>query len=187
MGVLPLVYTLMNDSSTQTTMSDKFWLSVGGLGVLGTIAAKSNGLEFGSSSFLGIVVCVASILAACFELILVKKLANGMKMSPADTVVNMALPAAAILLIPAFAWKLPNWPSRADETNVAVFQEACKLNQWALPLIILSGVFATLYNQFLYKLVQQFSPEHTAFASNANKLATIALSILLGFETCPSG
>jgi len=185
--MLPLVYLMLQDKNNHTTSSDRFWLGLGAVGVLGSIVAKTHGFAMLHSSLLGITVCLISVLASCFELIMIKNLSQTMKMSPADTVMNMALPVAVILLIPAFCIELPNWKSHGLETNWVVFQVAHNMSQWVLPLILLSGVFAAFYNQLLYRLVQQFSPEHTAFASNSNKLATISLSLILGFEAFPGG
>jgi len=189
------VFTLMLQVILARWVADvKMDLSMGkvlfmlmGLGcAVVVVLSKSQSMTVSSSFGLGIILCVASLLASSLELIAVMFLCKGSKMNSIDTVLYMSLPVVAILVFPSLFLKHPvAYPGHGNMTDWSVFTEVCRLNAWTMVLVLLSGAFALGYNLLLYTVVKDLSPFTAAFAANFNKVVAIGLALVLGFEQLP--
>jgi len=136
----------------------------------------------------GVLVCVGSCFAAALNLVIARFLGKGMDLDPMEATLYTSLPSGFFLVVPAlFAPHPVAWPHYSLITDWQVFMKIIELSPQTLGLVLLSGVFAALYNILQYLLVQYLSATHTAFCGNFNKAATIFLSIALGLEKLPEG
>merc|ERR1719343_1251807 len=109
-------------------------------------------------------------------------------MNSIDTLLYMAIPVVVLLLLPSFFVKHPvAYKDHASSTDWHVLLEVSRLNFGTVILVLLSGVFSLGYNLLLHTTAKHLSPYFASFAGNFNKIAAIALSLLLGFEHLPAG
>jgi len=162
----------------------------GALCGLVAVVAKGHGLSSAADSshlIWGGFICLFSLFSAGMELVLAGLLGSGLGLNPIDTTFYMAIPVALLLMVPIFTVAHPvAWAGHGMLTDFQVLKEVIKLSPGTFGLALLSGVFAMAYNILLYNIVQTLSPAFSAFTSNFNKAATIALSVLLGFEALPA-
>jgi len=138
--------------------------------------------EAGSNVVLGVLVCLASLLSASMSMALAGLMGTSLKMNPIDTALYMAPPATLMLLVPIFFMPHPTeWPG-AMLTDWQITKTVAQHAPEVIGLALLSGGFAVCYNVLTYSFVQSLSATHAAFASNFNKAATIALSVIIGLE-----
>jgi len=153
------------------------------------VIAKGHGLtNAADSSHLvwGGCICLFSLFSASMELALAGMLGSGLGLNPIDTTFYMAIPVALLLAAPVFFVPHPvAWSAHGLMTDFQILKEVIELSPGTFGLALFSGVFAMVYNILLYNIVQTLSPAFSAFTSNFNKAATIALSVLLGFEVLP--
>jgi len=146
-----------------------------------TNTADSNNLIWGGC------ICLFSLFSASMELALAGLLGSGLGLNPIDTTFYMAVPVALLLITPIFLVPHPiAWSGHGSMTDFQILKEVIELSPGTFGLAVFSGVFAMVYNILLYNIVQTLSPAFSAFTSNFNKAATIALSVFLGFEVLPS-
>jgi len=146
-----------------------------------TNTADSNNLIWGGC------ICLFSLFSASMELALAGLLGSGLGLNPIDTTFYMAVPVALLLITPIFLVPHPiAWAGHGAMTDFQILKEVIELSPGTFGLAVFSGVFAMVYNILLYNIVQTLSPAFSAFTSNFNKAATIALSVFLGFEVLPS-
>ena len=161
--------------------------------LLGTLCSVAVVYSKGSSdgplnhNTLGIFICVLSVFTSYVELLCVKFMSTEIKMNPVDSVCHMALPVAAILtpFVFIFSHAVP-WPGNPYLTDYQVLVKVITLNPWTFVLALGSGFLALAFNLIFYNVVQKFSPVTACIASNFNKVAMVALSLLLGFEPMPA-
>lgn len=163
-----------------------------GCAFLATYAKSSGGGQGGEESaglVLGVIVAVASTWSGALNMVLAGVLGSEMKLNPLDTTCYMALPAALVLLVPALCLPHPmgKWPGFPEMTDWEVLVEVVSRNPSALVPVVFSGFLAFVYNILQYTLVHKLSASYAAFAGNFNKAATVALSLILGMESLPSG
>mmetsp|Transcript_97540 Transcript_97540/g.262044 ORF Transcript_97540/g.262044 Transcript_97540/m.262044 type:complete len:451 (-) Transcript_97540:251-1603(-) len=162
---------------------------IGALCGLIAVIAKGHGLtNAADSSHLvwGGCICLFSLFSASMELALAGMLGSGLGLNPIDTTFYMAIPVALLLAAPVFFVPHPvAWSAHGLMTDFQILKEVIELSPGTFGLALFSGVFAMVYNILLYNIVQTLSPAFSAFTSNFNKAATIALSVLLGFEVLP--
>mmetsp|Transcript_91842 Transcript_91842/g.256529 ORF Transcript_91842/g.256529 Transcript_91842/m.256529 type:complete len:451 (-) Transcript_91842:251-1603(-) len=162
---------------------------IGALCGLIAVIAKGHGLtNAADSSHLvwGGCICLFSLFSASMELALAGMLGSGLGLNPIDTTFYMAIPVALLLAAPVFFVPHPvAWSAHGLMTDFQILKEVIELSPGTFGLALFSGAFAMVYNILLYNIVQTLSPAFSAFTSNFNKAATIALSVLLGFEVLP--
>eukprot|EP00747_Dinoflagellata_sp_TGD_P204482 gnl/TRDRNA2_/TRDRNA2_78144_c0_seq1.p1 gnl/TRDRNA2_/TRDRNA2_78144_c0~~gnl/TRDRNA2_/TRDRNA2_78144_c0_seq1.p1 ORF type:complete len:189 (-),score=27.64 gnl/TRDRNA2_/TRDRNA2_78144_c0_seq1:112-612(-) len=108
------------------------------------------------------------------------------KMEPLDLMFHMSLPSALILIGPTFLVRHDvQWPGYFKMTDAAIVRRCLRFDHLSFMVPLMSGPFAMAYNRLLYTLVQDTSASYTALSSCFNKIATICLSILFGFELLP--
>mmetsp|Transcript_51442 Transcript_51442/g.133852 ORF Transcript_51442/g.133852 Transcript_51442/m.133852 type:complete len:441 (-) Transcript_51442:249-1571(-) len=153
------------------------------------VIAKGHGLTNAADSshlIWGGCICLFSLFSAGMELVLAGLLGSGLGLNPIDTTFYMAVPVALLLSLPIFFVQHPvAWAGHGLMTDFQILKEVIALSPGTFGLALFSGVFAMVYNILLYNIVQTLSPAFSAFTSNFNKAATIALSVLLGFEVLP--
>merc|ERR1712007_371855 len=99
----------------------------------------------------------------------------------------MAIPAAIFLLpIVCFLQKpVPGaWPKLFGVDHMSdaeILLRTWELNKMTIFWLLLSGVFAFIYNVIQFSIVHTLSPAATAFGGNFNKAAMIFLTLLLPF------
>lgn len=186
-----MVYSALVGDKSKAVNKTEVLLMIGGV-ISGLIAvlAKSQGMggdhKDKGNMILGCVACLFSLFAAAMELILAGVLGSTLKLNPVDTTFYMAIPTAIFLIIPVFFVPHPiMWPGHGSVTDFQIVKEVLALNPTTFGLAVLSGLFALSYNVLLYSVVQTLSAAFSAFTSNFNKAATIALSLLFGFEFLP--
>jgi hypothetical protein len=161
----------------------------GALCGLVAVIAKGHGLTNAADSshlIWGGCICLFSLFSASMELALAGLLGSGLGLNPIDTTFYMAVPVALLLLAPVFFVPHPvAWSGHGLMTDFQILKEVIELSPGTFGLAVFSGVFAMVYNILLYNIVQTLSPAFSAFTSNFNKAATIALSVFLGFEVLP--
>lgn len=162
---------------------------IGAVCGLVAVIAKGHGLTNAADSghlIWGGCICLFSLFSAGMELVLAGLLGSGLGLNPIDTTFYMAIPVALMLAVPIFfVQHQVAWSGHAQMTDFEVLKEVIALSPGTFGLALFSGVFAMVYNILLYNIVQTLSPAFSAFTSNFNKAATIALSVLLGFEVLP--
>mmetsp|Transcript_51443 Transcript_51443/g.133856 ORF Transcript_51443/g.133856 Transcript_51443/m.133856 type:complete len:441 (-) Transcript_51443:249-1571(-) len=153
------------------------------------VIAKGHGLTNAADSshlIWGGCICLFSLFSAGMELVLAGLLGSGLGLNPIDTTFYMAVPVALLLSLPIFFVQHPvAWAGHGLMTDFQILKEVIALSPGTFGLALFSGAFAMVYNILLYNIVQTLSPAFSAFTSNFNKAATIALSVLLGFEVLP--
>lgn len=157
--------------------------------VVAVLAKTQDSSSESKNVVLGSVICVLSLFGSALELILAGVMqGSGDVMNAWEVIVNTSMPIVIFLILPIIFIPHPTaWPSSGLTTDLFVTKVIFSLNPTVFVLAVVSGFFAVCYNYVQYTLVKRFSAIQTAFASNANKAATIALSMILGFETFPSG
>mmetsp|Transcript_97541 Transcript_97541/g.262048 ORF Transcript_97541/g.262048 Transcript_97541/m.262048 type:complete len:451 (-) Transcript_97541:251-1603(-) len=162
---------------------------IGALCGLIAVIAKGHGLTNAADSshlIWGGCICLFSLFSAGMELVLAGLLGSGLGLNPIDTTFYMAVPVALLLSLPIFFVQHPvAWAGHGLMTDFQILKEVIALSPGTFGLALFSGAFAMVYNILLYNIVQTLSPAFSAFTSNFNKAATIALSVLLGFEVLP--
>jgi len=162
---------------------------IGALCGLIAVIAKGHGLTNAADSshlIWGGCICLFSLFSAGMELVLAGLLGSGLGLNPIDTTFYMAVPVALLLSVPIFFVQHPvAWAGHGLMTDFQILKEVIALSPGTFGLALFSGAFAMVYNILLYNIVQTLSPAFSAFTSNFNKAATIALSVLLGFEVLP--
>jgi len=162
---------------------------IGAVCGLVAVIAKGHGLTNAADSghlIWGGCICLFSLFSAGMELVLAGLLGSGLGLNPIDTTFYMAIPVALMLALPIFfVQHQVAWSGHAQMTDFQILKEVIALSPGTFGLALFSGVFAMVYNILLYNIVQTLSPAFSAFTSNFNKAATIALSVLLGFEVLP--
>ncbi|CAE7699741.1 unnamed protein product [Symbiodinium sp. CCMP2592] len=162
-------------------------------GVLGTVCVsyvKSAAQDVDSAEFspLGLFCAVLSICAGALNMVLAGVLGTGIKLNPLDSTFYMAVPAGLIMILFSFVeHPVHSWRDFPAVTDWAIVQEVVSRYPWAMLPVVISGVFAFVYNCLQYTLVQQLSATHAAFAGSFNMAATIAFSLCLGYEQIPDG
>lgn len=163
---------------------------IGSLGMALTALARAlDGSGSVSSSLvpLGSAICMCAQVAAALELLTISCLGLRVGLNPVDIIFYMAIPSTLFLAVPVLLLPHSGWPGHSGMTDLTVIEEVLRRNPHALGLVMLSGLFAVLYNLLLYKIVQGFSAAHAALAATTNKVATILISLLLGLEALPHG
>merc|ERR1719245_2090054 len=103
---------------------------------------------------LGLILCFSSLVSSSAELIIVSIMGKGMKFNPLDAILYMSLPVAAILVLPILLLQHPViYPGHLPSTDWGILKEVWELNRYVLLLVLLSGVFAFIYNLLLYNMV----------------------------------
>eukprot|EP00437_Effrenium_voratum_P009297 CAMPEP_0181430536 /NCGR_PEP_ID=MMETSP1110-20121109/17773_1 /TAXON_ID=174948 /ORGANISM="Symbiodinium sp., Strain CCMP421" /LENGTH=439 /DNA_ID=CAMNT_0023553853 /DNA_START=63 /DNA_END=1382 /DNA_ORIENTATION=+ len=189
-ALLQAVVAAVTGREQKSKNSPSQWLlmlcGVSCAGVASYAKAQAKGTAEESAALtLGVIITVASIFAGASNMVL----AGVMKLNPLDTTCYMALPAGLTLMLPSLVVYHPmsQWPSYPSMTDWQVLQEVLSKNPWVLTPVVFSGVMSFFFNILQYTLVHKLSPTHATFAGNFNKAATIALSMILGLETLPSG
>eukprot|EP00930_Biecheleria_cincta_P016305 TRINITY_DN13311_c0_g1_i1.p1 TRINITY_DN13311_c0_g1~~TRINITY_DN13311_c0_g1_i1.p1 ORF type:complete len:475 (-),score=71.17 TRINITY_DN13311_c0_g1_i1:91-1515(-) len=159
---------------------------MGTLCSVAVVYSKGSGGITSHNAF-GIFICVLSVFTSYVELLFVKFMSTEIKLNPVDAVCHMALPVAAILtpFVFIFSHAVP-WPGNPYMTDYQVLVKVITLNPWTFVLALGSGVLALAFNLIFYNVVQKFSPVTACIASNFNKVAMVALSLILGLEPMPA-
>mmetsp|Transcript_10209 Transcript_10209/g.28706 ORF Transcript_10209/g.28706 Transcript_10209/m.28706 type:complete len:462 (-) Transcript_10209:225-1610(-) len=159
--------------------------------VISKSAQKTTAAEAGAgggSDTLGLCLCTGSLLFSSLELIVVVILGKGFKLNSIDSLLYMAIPVVVLLLLPSCFIKHPvSYPGHEMATDVSVLVEIAQLSPSTVVLVMLSGIWALGYNLLLYNIVRGLSPFFASFAANFNKVAAIALAVLMGMESLPVG
>mmetsp|Transcript_62681 Transcript_62681/g.161301 ORF Transcript_62681/g.161301 Transcript_62681/m.161301 type:complete len:429 (-) Transcript_62681:75-1361(-) len=160
-----------------------------GCAAVATICKSSGSSGEDGAPMLGIACCVASIFSGALNMVLAGVLGNTMKLNPVDTTAYMALPAGLVLLLASLLVYHPmgKWPGFPAMTDWEVLVEVMGRNPQAIIPVLFSGVLSFIYNIMVYTMVHKLSAGFASFAGNFNKAATVALSLLLGLESLPSG
>lgn len=137
---------------------------------------------------LGLALCLCSLVFSSMELIVVVILGNGFHLNSIDSLLYMAIPVVALLLMPIYIIKHPvSYPGHNAATDFSVAVEVASLSPSTVGLVMMSGIWALAYNLLLYNIVKGLSPYFASFAANFNKVAAIGLALLLGLESLPEG
>jgi len=158
--------------------------------VVSKYAGKKKSLGYGESGTdtLGLALCLCSLVFSSMELIVVVILGNGFQLNSIDSLLYMAIPVVALLLLPIYIIKHPvAYPGHNAATDFSVAVEVAHLSPGTVVLVMMSGIWALAYNLLLYNIVKGLSPYFASFAANFNKVAAIGLALLLGLETLPEG
>lgn len=150
------------------------------------VLAKSGGFSGSSSSvfLFGVAMSVGSLLSGGLDFVCKGLLGANVKLNALDTTCYMALPVAFLTSVLGAVIVKPvssSWATRfvPNMTDWAVFGKLWEVNPHVLGYVLLSGIWAFVYNTFVTFMVQKLSPATTAFAGNFNKAATILVSLLL--------
>jgi len=159
------------------------------LGVLAKHGAVqgARASEEADEFILGTVACVTSCLSGALNLVLVGAMQNRLGIGQLDIVLYTALPAAALLALPASLPHLTCWRGGTALTDWQVLREVARRRPAALWLPVGSGPLALLFNLLKFSVVQRLSPTHAALAGNCNKSAAVLLAVVLGLEQVPAG
>lgn len=192
-----LVEKLCGQSSCSGTSRDinMMFLFIASAGCMCMVLANAEGKASSYASeqdfskmIIAVLVCLASLIAASLELMLASVLAVDSKVRPLDSVLYMSLPVAVMLLVPMFTVQhyVAGWSESSSLTDIEVLESMVNSHE-ATPFIMasLSGIFAAAYNFLLYSLASNLAPHVAALASNFNKVAAVALAVLLGMESLP--
>ncbi|CAK0869591.1 unnamed protein product [Prorocentrum cordatum] len=159
--------------------------------VISKSAEKKTAAEIeagGGSDTLGLCLCICSLLFSSLELIVVVILGKGFKLNSIDSLLYMAIPIVVLLLLPSYLIKHPvSYPGQDMATDFSVLVQIAQLSPSTVVLVMLSGIWALGYNLLLYNIVGGLSPFFASFAANFNKVAAIALALLMGMESLPVG
>eukprot|EP00747_Dinoflagellata_sp_TGD_P128980 gnl/TRDRNA2_/TRDRNA2_174613_c0_seq2.p1 gnl/TRDRNA2_/TRDRNA2_174613_c0~~gnl/TRDRNA2_/TRDRNA2_174613_c0_seq2.p1 ORF type:complete len:218 (+),score=14.12 gnl/TRDRNA2_/TRDRNA2_174613_c0_seq2:121-774(+) len=159
---------------------------IGSLCAMAVVYAKSNAATPGSlsNSKLGVVLCVCSTFASSSEVIVVRSMgSSAVKLNPVDAILYMAIPNTIVLSIPALLCSHPiPWPDHGHITDREILSKIFHACPSILLPVAFSGVFALMYNILLYSTAQAVQASYVSMASQFNKVATIALATVLGFE-----
>merc|ERR1711879_977874 len=71
-------------------------------------------------------------------------------------------------------------------TDWGIVREVWELNRSVLLLVLLSGVFALVYNLLLYNMVTTLSPIYAQFTSIFNRALVMFVAAMLGLEPLPT-
>ncbi|CAK0795303.1 unnamed protein product, partial [Prorocentrum cordatum] len=151
---------------------------------------KSLGYGESGTDTLGLALCLCSLVFSSMELIVARWriLGNGFQLNSIDSLLYMAIPVVALLLLPIYIIKHPvAYPGHNAATDFSVAVEVAHLSPGTVVLVMMSGIWALAYNLLLYNIVKGLSPYFASFAANFNKVAAIGLALLLGLETLPEG
>jgi hypothetical protein len=149
---------------------------------------KPLGSNDNISDTLGLALCICSLVFSSMELIIVVILGKGFRLNSIDSLLYMAIPVVVMLLLPCYLIKHPvAYPGHGAATDFSVLAEVAHLSPGTVMLVMLSGLWALIYNLLLYNIVSGLSPYFASFAANFNKVAAIGLSLLLGLESLPAG
>jgi len=148
----------------------------------------SSGHQESSTETLGLALCLVSLVFSSMELIVVVILGSGFHLNTIDSLLYMAVPVVALLLLPIYIIKHPvTYPGHNAATDFSVAVEVANLSPSTVVLVMMSGIWALAYNLLLYNIVKTLCPYFASFAANFNKVAAIGLALLLGLEALPEG
>eukprot|EP00440_Ansanella_granifera_P064811 gb/GFBE01070272.1/.p1 GENE.gb/GFBE01070272.1/~~gb/GFBE01070272.1/.p1 ORF type:complete len:458 (+),score=96.03 gb/GFBE01070272.1/:1-1374(+) len=138
-----------------------------------------------SSQFIvGAVACLLSLLASSLEVMLARRIGTTLKFNCIEVLLNMALPACVLLLVPAaFFRHAVVWGG--SMTDLEVMREVWNSSRSAVGLGALSGVFAVSFNALLYTLSQTCDAHVISLQANVNKLVLLCMSVAFGLEVVP--
>jgi len=120
-------------------------------------------------------------------MLVVSFLGTDCKLNPIDSILYMSLPSAVLLILPAYF--IPHsvpWGQATVLTDVEIFSIVWRTRPLLVGLGSLSGLFAVVYNLFMYYIAQTMSAMAVEVASNFNKAATIGVALGLGMEALPA-
>merc|ERR1719245_2133899 len=110
-----------------------------------------------------------------------------MRFNTIDMILYLSLPIVAILILPVFLLPHPVlYPYHVAATDWSILKEIWGFNRCVLLLVLLSGIFALVYNMLLYNLVTVLSPVYAQFAANFSKISSIFPAVIMGLEPLPS-
>mmetsp|Transcript_38031 Transcript_38031/g.100605 ORF Transcript_38031/g.100605 Transcript_38031/m.100605 type:complete len:433 (-) Transcript_38031:69-1367(-) len=186
-----LVNRIMGGEQKSVPVAEWVLMSIGvAFAALATYCKNfAGGSSEDAAPLIGVICCVASIFSGALNMVLAGVLGNQLKLNPVDTTCYMALPAGLVLLLPALLVSHPmgKWPGFPDMTDWQVLTEVMARNPNALIPVLFSGVLSFIYNIMVYTMVHKLSAGFASFAGNFNKAATVALSLILGLESLPTG
>jgi len=108
-------------------------------------------------------------------------LGEEVQLNPLDTTVS--IPVIMVLVGPICLISHPvPWQGVGNMTDWQIFIEVCILSPTTVVYACISGVLALAYNTLQFSIVQTLSATHATFAGNFNKVATIALGVIIGLE-----